>query len=325
MRNELSGRVTGTSFQIGDVHGDIVLLGDSTPTSPRPRVRPQPSGSGTKLTVGYVVIGVICVLITITRSCDSDPADTGFPASDRGTRPAGVSDAMVTQVVWQKLQSCATEVVAEPANCPQAHNVTGAENVRWHHAGDPTDGMLIRWDHDRFVVLGAAVMTIDFDKGVNRYSEVKTFHFETEVQWRGADTQIDIIRQPKLVPAPGTIEKQRYNLPDTDLVGAVRQGFVTCASATFTPMPRTCPRYATPRAAKATWSIDGNPVGNCRTSRNTEFGLLRVTGSYSLVVRWIDTSFWDTNKSRTQSGTYEALLVRTTDGKAELLAIRHVP
>src|SRR5690349_5132904 len=101
MRNELSGRVTGNSFQIGDVHGDIVLLGDSTPTTPRPRVRPQPSGSDTKLSVGCAVMGVIFIIIfiTATKACDSGPTDTGFPASDRGTRPAGVSDAMVTQVV----------------------------------------------------------------------------------------------------------------------------------------------------------------------------------------------------------------------------------
>lgn len=325
MRNELSGRVTGTSFQIGDVHGDIVLLGDSTPATTRPRVRPQPSGSDTKLIIGYVVLGVLCILITITKSCDSGPDDASFPGSDRGTRPAGVSDSMVAEVVRKKLQSCAIEVVPEPANCPQAHSVSWPENVRWRLVGDPTDGMLVRWDHDRFVVLGASTMTIDYDKGLNQYREVKAFYFETEFQWRGDGTQIEVIRQPRSDPPPGTIRKKRFDMTDNDLIEAVRQGFKTCASATSTPMPRTCPRHGTPRAEKASWSVEGNPVGNCRISRDAEYGLLRVTASYSLVVRWIDTNFWDTNESRTQSGTYQAVLVRTADGKTELLAIKHVP
>ncbi len=328
MRNELSGRVTGTSFQIGDVHGDIVLIGNSTPATTRPRVRPQPSGSDTKLIIGYVVLGVISIIIfsTVTKGCDSHPADTGFPASDRGTRPAGVSNDMVAEVMSKKFQSCEAEAVVAPPNCPQAHNTAGAENVKWHAVGDPIDGMLVRWDRDRFVVLGAAVMTIDYDKGIDQYSEDEKFYFEAEVRWRGAATRIDAIHQPKSDPPTGTIRKERFDLPDDDLVEAVRHGFAVCASATSAPMPRRCPRRSVPRARNVTWSLEGNPLANWRSSRDPEFGLLRVTASYSLVAHWLDTGlWWNTNESRTQSGTYEAVLVRTADGKARLLTIKHVP
>ncbi|MFS8098646.1 hypothetical protein LFM09_16060 [Lentzea alba] len=327
MRNALSGWVTGTSVQIGDVKGDFVLRqggpAGRKPTEPRPSEKP-------KLTAGHFIVGVLILFIGgIINACngDTNSADAGFPSTDQGSRPAGISDDMIAQLVADKLRQCATEVVLTPVNCPQTHTASSARNVRWELVGDPRDGMQVRWHNDKFLARGTAVMTISYDAGTRQSLEIKRFHFETEVQWRGAESRIESIRQPTTAPPPGTITKDRFTLPDGDLVRVVREGFVTCASATAAPMPRMCPRATgTPAAQQASWSLEGEPVGNWTSARDAEFGLLRLTASYSLVVRWNSTVlFLAANHSHTQAGTYEATIVRTPNKTARLLQIKHVP
>ncbi|MCX2947651.1 hypothetical protein [Lentzea sp. NEAU-D7] len=317
MPNEFKGRVTGNSFQIGKVHTLNVDGGSaekkSSPTPPDDKPKPA-----------HVVAVVVALFLVgaIVNSCEGSPEDPVFPAADQGTRPAWVSDDAVAQKVADKLVQCATEVVLEPVNCPQTHSASSPRNVRWELVGDPRDGMQVRWAGDRFLARGAAVMTVSYEAEHGRALEVKGFHFQTEVPWRGDQTRIDSIHRPSPALPAGTIRKERYDLPDGDLVRTVRDGFTACAAAAMPPM---CPRNAsTPRAKDSTWTVEGDPAGNWTSTKDAEFGLLRVTANYSLVARWTTTFFATYESSRTQSGTYEATIIRTVNKTPRLLAIKHV-
>lgn len=327
MRNEFNGRAR-TTYQFGTVKGNVVVRGDSGSKKRENRAGPPSAESRQKLTPGHVKAALVIILMlgAIARSCDTGSKDTGFPTTDQGSRPSGVSDDAVAQVVTNKLQQCTTEVVLTPAHCPQTHAAASARNVRWELVGDPRDGMEVKWQNDKFVARGTAVMTVSYDSYSGPDFAIKSFHFQTEVPWRGADTRIDAIRQPKTAPEAGTISKERFTLPDGDLVKAVRDGFNACASATASPMPPTCPRTAsTPSVKDVWWSVEGDPVANWTSTGDKEFGLLRLTASYSLVVSWKYTFFVEGVSTQPQAGTYEATLVRTPNKTARLLAIKHVP
>lgn len=325
MRNEVSGRVSGANHrlvQVRDVYGNVTLS-DSSRSEGRPGAKPP--ARKPKSNAGVVVLGVAVIMIgIIAEACGTDSRDTEFPAAELGTRPAAVSDDLVAQVVTDKLRLCATEVVLAPANCPQSHPVSSGRNVRWDLVGDPRDGMQVRWHNDRFFARGTAVMTVSYHSDYGQTHAVKWFHFQTEVPWRGEETRIDTIYQPKTAPPAGTIRKDRFNLPDNDLTAAVRNGFTACASSVIAPMPPTCPRtFYTPSAKNVVWAIEGNPVGNWTSSRDAEFGLLRLTASYSLVMNQQGSTFFQPQSQHTQAGTYEATIVRTANKTARLLEIRH--
>ncbi|GAA3627122.1 hypothetical protein GCM10022267_11790 [Lentzea roselyniae] len=324
MRNEFTGRAR-TSFQFGNVEGDVIVGRGSKPDR---GARSKPPAKKQKATPGQFLAGILAffVLGAIANACDAGAKDTDFPATDQGSRPSEVSDDAVAQVVANKLQQCTTEVVLAPANCPQTHAAVSARNVRWELVGDPRDGMQVRWQDGKFVARGTAVMTVSYDSYSGPDFAIKGFHFLTDLPWRGADTRIDMIHQPKTAPAAGTISKDRFTLPDGDLIKAVRDGFAACASATGSPLPPTCPRTATtPSATNASWSVEGDPVANWTTAGDKEFGLLRLTASYSLVASWKYTFFVEGVSTHTQAGTYEATLIRTPNKTARLLAIKHVP
>ncbi|GHH58438.1 hypothetical protein [Lentzea cavernae] len=316
MSNEFKGRVTGNSFQIGKVHtlnmgGDAATKSGAEPPPDKP--------SAVQFAVGFALVVVI---IAIGAACQGDDKPV-FPAADQGTRPAGVSDDAVAEVVADKLAQCATEVVLEPVNCPQAHSATSPRNVRWELVGEPRDGMQVRWVDDKFLARGTAVMTVGYEAATGKAVEVKGFHFETEVPWRGDQTRIESIRQPKPAPAAGTIRKERYDLPDGDLTKAVRDGFAACAATV--PMPPKCPHNPhTPSGKDMTREVEGDPVANWTSTKDAEFGLIRVKASYSLVARWTETFFTTYETSRTQSGTYEATIIRTPNKTAQLLTVKHV-
>lgn len=328
MNNEFTSQAHGPGFQIGNVHGDIVLHGTSVPAESESAAETEPPTDETKFPVRYVVAGVLLLVLVlvITNACGSGQEDPPFPAADQGTRPAGVSDDAVRKVVEEKLGRCADAANLAPSNCPQVHEANSPRNVRWELVGDPRDGMDVRWNNDRFVARGTAVMTVSYEVAARRELAIETFHFRTEIQWRGDDTQIDAIRQPMSAPPPGTIKKTQFTLPDEDLVKAVRDGFTACVSATSSPMPPMCPRTpSTPAMTDATWSIEGNPVGNWATSKDdAEFGLLHVTAGYSLTLRKTSAEWWKSDYDHTHSGNYEATIIKTREGKARLLVIKHV-
>lgn len=318
MPNEFRGRVTGNAFQIGKVH--TLNMGGGTPTGSGAEPPPQDKPKTVHVAVGFALV---IVIVLIGNACQSSTKDTGFPVADQGTRPVGVSDHAVAEVVADKLEQCATEVVLAPANCPQAHTASSPRNVRWQLVGEPRDGMQVRWVDDRFFARGTAVMTVGYEADTGRAHEVKGFYFQTEVVWRGDQTRVDSIRQPAPVPEAGTIRKERFDLPDGDLTKAVRDGFAACAASS--PMPPNCPRTPyTPSGKDVTRVVEGDPVGNWTSTKDAEYGLLRVKASYSLVARWTETFFTTYETSRTQSGTYEATIIRTPNKTAQLLTIKHV-
>lgn len=328
MRNESTGPVSGHSFQIGKVHGDIHLYGTSGQGEPAGPAEPEPEAETPKLPVRYIIAGIllVIVIILIANACGGGPDDPAFPDTDQGTRPSDVTDDAVTRLVAERLQRCAAAAVLTPSNCPQTHKANSPSNVHWDLVGDPRDGMQVRWNNNRLMARGTAVMTVSYESVGRPQFAIERIHFWTEIQWRGTDTRVDSIRQAKSAPPPGTIRKQRFTLPEDDLTNAVRDGFEACVSATSSPMPPTCPNTSnTPRRENVSWSLDGNPVGDWATHRDdTEFGLLRVTASYSLRLQYTGNGIMEGDHNRTYGGNYEATLVRTADNKARLLEIRQV-
>jgi hypothetical protein len=334
MRNELSGRVSGVGnkiLQINKLKGDVVL-GDNTTAAAGRRRRGNRSSSGKsrngKPGGGFAVFLLAAGMgVGIIQSCDSGTAnirDTAFPSAEQGSRPGGVSDDAVARLVTDKLRSCATEVVLAPVNCPQAHSAQSAHRVRWELVGNPHDGMQVVWHNDRFFARGTAVMTVNYVTAHGGPdTAIEAFHFQTEVTWRGDETRIDSVYRPRTPPPPGTIRKERFRLAESDLPKAVREGFTACTAVTTSPMPPVCPRTLhTPALGKARWSLEADPLMNWASAQDAEFGLVRVTASYSAALH-TDHGGSSGTPFFIQSGNYEATLVRTPNKTARLLGLRH--
>ncbi|KJK35470.1 hypothetical protein UK23_42780 [Lentzea aerocolonigenes] len=329
MQNEFTGRVHGPSFQIGNVHGGIHLHGTPAPNEPDSPAEPEPEAAdGPKVPIRTIFAGIVLigVIILIANACGSSPEDPAFPDRDQGTRPVGATDDAVAQLVFDRLERCATASVLAPSNCPQTHKATSARNIHWELVGDPRDGMQVRWNNDKFMARGTAVMTVSYDLTSGQEFAIEKFHFRAETMWRGEDPQIDSIRQATSPPPSGTIKKERFSLPDGELVKAVEAGLRACVSVTSSPMAPTCPRTVpAPRLTNASWTLDGSPAGNWVPDQgDAEFGLLHGTASCSLRLTRAADGFWDSSYDHTFAVNYEATLVRTADNKARLLEIRQV-
>ncbi|KOV84999.1 hypothetical protein ADL03_11645 [Nocardia sp. NRRL S-836] len=257
-------------------------------------------------------------------SCDTSTGnvrDVAFP-DEEGSQPAGVGDSTVAALVADKLRQCAAEVVLSPANCPQSGSVAAAHNVRWELVGDPADGMHVVWHKDKFFARGTAVMTLTYDSAIGPGAETKPFHFQTELHWQGSASRVDDIYRPRVTPSTGTISKRRFQLPERDVVDAVRAGFTSCVGSASAPMPAGCPRTAsTPSITGATWRLNSDPVTNWRIEEDSTFGIVRLTANYSASLR-LRRSTSASAPLYTQDGPYVATLVRTGDS-ARLLDIRH--
>src|SRR5690625_2865112 len=139
MSNEFRGRVTGDSFQIGKVHTLNVGGGSATGSSADPPEEEKPK------TIHFAVgFALVVVIVLVGNACPSRAEDPALPVAGQGSRPVGVSDGAVAQKVADKLARCATEVVLEPATCPQSHPAYSPRNVRWELVGDPRDGMQVK-------------------------------------------------------------------------------------------------------------------------------------------------------------------------------------
>ncbi|MGW6444390.1 hypothetical protein [Lentzea sp. NPDC055074] len=327
MHNELTGRVSGASLQIGEVHGDVVVdVGTATPAPDRGRAPSKArKPSNARFAVVYFTAGVL--FIVIFTAVSTSWGGRAPQAESHGIpRPAGVDDNAPIQVTVNKLDQCTAAVAAAPVNCPQAVSVRSPRNLDWWLANDPGDDISVKWSGGRFLVRGTAVMVADFDRGTIPDRIVDAFYFEAEVHWRGAKAEIGVIRRLRSAPESGQVTKQRYDLPDSDLDRVTRAGFATCTAATSSPMPRTCPRTSfTPSVPKVAWTLDGDPVANVSRHRDAEFGLLRVRGDYSADAQWTTTFPWTMQHSYPQSGNYEATIVRNPNGTPQLLAIKELP
>lgn len=306
MRNNVSGEVrdNGTVMQVHQVHGDIIV-------GRRRRSR-------ARVSVAPVLLAVL--LICGEQYAFSALGDNAFPAGET----IGADENRIIRAVAEKLRFCAYEVVAEPVNCPQRATVPpNAQYLDWELVGRAHDGMRVSWHAGSFSVSGAAAMRLWYITEYGQNIAVTTFRFRAEVRWRGAQTAARDVG-PILTGGTGQITKREFELSPRAATDAVRAGFDACVATDMSPMEGACPRSKdTPALGNVRWHLVADPLINPIIEQDAEFGLVRVTASYAAIVGPRDESV--RRMSFSQSGNYVATLVRTGDGSARLLDLKHVP
>lgn len=318
MCNQVSGDVRdgGTVLQVNQVTGDILLSGTSPPrnwATPARRLSAR--------------VLLVLLLIGGQQYAVSVLGDTTFPDGVT-VRPFGVDERVITRLVEEKLRQCAASAVTAPANCPQRGGAQGVHLAKWAVIGDPRDGMRVVWHRDRFQVSGTAVMTLDYLTRNGGFGyEFDEVRFTAEVRWRGRDTTLADVSRISNREYGEPTRKRGFELTREAVADAIRARFDACTAATTSPMPVICPRAKdTPELCDVEWVLNGNLMISADVEQDAEFGVVRVTGSYSVTAWPRD---WQGKIHPllpfTQSGTYAATLARTGDGSARLLEIRHVP
>lgn len=316
MCNEVSGEVRGggTVLQVHQVTGDILLH--------RRAGRREWITSARALTARVLLL---LLLIGAQQYVVSALGDATFP-DGAAIRPFGTDEDMITRLVAERLRTCASVTVAAPVNCPQRGSAQRVHLVKWALVGDPRDGMRVVWNGERFFVSGTAVMTMDYLTYNGGYGyEVDELQFTAEVRWRGRQTTVADVG-PLSDRAGGLTRKHGFELTREAVTEAIRDRFAACTAATESPMAVECPRSTdTPQLSGVLWTLNGSPLINADIQQDAEFGLVRVTASYSVTAWPCDWRKPDPLLPYTQSGTYVATLIRAARGSARLLEIKHAP
>jgi hypothetical protein len=309
MQNSVSGDVrdNGTVLQVHQVNGDI-LVGRRRPRRPGSLARPV----------------LLAILLVCVQQYGLSALGDGVVPAGETIRPLGADGSAAIRAVAVKLRHCAGEVVAAPVNCPQrAPAPPDARVSGWELVSRATDGMRVAWHDGRFRVAGSAAMRLEYFTGGVQRLVLSTFRFTTEVRWRGEQTSVRDVG-PIVAGGPGSAPKLGFDLSPRVVADEVRAAFAACVAAGNAPVPGTCPHTITERERRDTrWKLDTDPMVNPVVEPDAEYGLVRVTSSYSVALHE------PIGKARsplaTHSGTYVATLVRIDDGSAQLLEIRHVP
>ncbi|MEU7476002.1 hypothetical protein AB0A63_08465 [Lentzea sp. NPDC042327] len=310
MRNDVTGDVrdNGVVLQVRDVGGDIFI------GVRRPRRR----------RVAWAQVLLVILLVAGEQYAWQAAADTTFLAGE-DIRPPWAADDLVFSLVADKLATCAEEVVARPANCPQRSAAPITGTVVWTLVGDPRDGMRTVWHDGVLKVFGAAVMTLWFHDDL----DVVTVDFVTEVRWRGRETTAEDVGpvEPGVSPVP---PRHGFELERGQVVAAVGRKFDLCTAPRTLPMEVTCPRAAgptrTPPRHDIRWVRNSDPVDNVDVRYDHRFGLVIATGDYSLSALPRDLAGQaDPQLPQLHSGNYVAYLMRGPDGTAVVLDLEHQP
>ncbi|MCG8923544.1 hypothetical protein [Lentzea sp. CC55] len=311
MCNQASGAVHdgGTVLQVHEVAGDIVLH--------RGPARRDRAGRTKARTARALVL---LLLIAAGQYAISVLGDGTFP--DAATvRPIGADEKKIIRLVDEKLRQCAREVVPIPVNCPQRSAAEHMHFGKWAIRGFPTDGMRVVWRGTRAYVSGTAVMTMNYLTSNGTGDDLDRTRFSAEVRWHEGDlttADVDLLPYRDL----GPIRKRGFELAESAVKEAIDEAFDICTRSTESPMVPICPRAEdTPVMQGVKWQLNKSPVANPpRVVHDYEFGLVLVTGSYS-VMAWSQ----DDRPVYTQLGNYRATLVRVANGIARVLQIQHLP
>ena len=308
MCNHVSGAVNegGTVLQVHEVNGDIVL-------------HPGRTRRGrTDLAKAVTARVLVLLLVTAGEQYSANVLADGTLPDAAIVRPIGADEKKIKELAGGKLRQCTQVRVTIPVNCPQRSTAPSTHGVKWAIIGHPTDGMRVTWRGKRAYVTGTAVMTINYVGDDSVGYGLDEVRFTVEVRWRGTDAETtlgDVTMLPD--PHGGEIVKPEYPVTEEAVKHAVKNRFDLCAASTRSPMPTNCPRAAdTPRIEAVNWRISSDPLILPDITTDTEFGLVRVRGNYSITAWPVDSAA----RQYTLSGSYTATLYRT-----EVLEIRHGP
>ncbi|MGC4796921.1 hypothetical protein ACLQ3H_22780 [Micromonospora saelicesensis] len=284
----------------------------------------EPPGTGSKLGLG----GLALVALLVALGCwhlisGSSEPKSSFP-DENGQRPAGSSDQAIRTATLTALDTCAKVNALKPLHCPQVVDdiyTDDAEQVTWRIHGDPGDGskVVFNGEEGRFHMIGTAVMSVSYRDTSGQRLRVRVVHYWSRVEWIDNLPRVAELRAYDDTPRPNT-DKQNWSVADSIVLPPVEAAFRKCMAVKFSPPPPECPTSNTaPRAKKAQWKLNGNPLLNARANFDASSGLIHVKGNYSASVShevWLSGM-----TSQTESGAYDAT-VSIDNGKATVIRIQ---
>ena len=272
-----------------------------------------------------VIVGIIAVIILVAYSCSNGSASTSstFPQSG-GSWPKGAAVSTITAPVVQRLNICAHEMTASPANCPQSlsDSYSDASNVRWSLHGDPVDGVRIIYLDRQFQVAGTAVMTVYYKDYQGAEFSLRLVNYHAWVDWNNGNPTLTGITNFNS-GTPPNIVKHKPSVSWPSVTSAVLNAFRQCTTYRTAPLPPQCPNDSTSPiyGSNAKWQLDNDPLGNAAGCFDSPSGLIHVTGSFYMSASY-SVALFGTQHSDLQ-GNYKASVV-IDDGKPVVLQIEDV-
>lgn len=276
------------------------------------------SGSGGGAAAAGTGGGVVGLIVVAAVLYSIFGGDEPFPTQS-DPFPAGVQAAAVTASVGSWLDKCQSSASASPANCPQSIDETmgDASNVHWAFYGNPVEGAVVDYSSDdsRFDVLGTVVASADYTVSKKPQSVVTPMTYWAKVSW--ADGKLEV-QEVKSHSAPGDpdVTKQDPKLAWDLTAAKLKNAFTRCVKGAGSVMPGGCPDWTPPSGSeKVRWSLNGDPLLTARASFDPKYGVIHVTGTYGVTVRY---SWLGESKTENRTPNYEALIAPTATGPVVL-------
>jgi hypothetical protein len=298
-------------------HSKTIINHDPDQTDEEGDDESSESGSGTGTTVaatsgfgGLIALFVVGYLIFGT--------DEPFPTQS-DTFPAGVQSAAVTASVGGWLDKCQASASATPANCPQSTDETmgDASNVHWAFYGNPLEGAVVNYtaDDKRFDVLGTVVVSADYTVSKKPQSVVTPMTYWAKVSWTDGKLEVQAIDAHSAIGDPD-VTKQDPKQAWEPTAAKLKNAFTRCVRGAGSAMPAGCPDWTPPHGSeKVRWSMNGDPLLTARPSFDPKYGVVHVTGTYGLTVRY---TWLGETKTESRTPNYEALIAPTATGPVVL-------
>lgn len=263
------------------------------------------------------VVGVVIVLVVaavwfgrgLFGGAAADP--DAFPTKSDAW-PAGATRAAVLTAVNQAWTACAQAVVLNPVNCPQDANdpyMNQVSKVRWTLHGDVTDGARITYQSEpgRFDVLGTAVLSASYRGMYGTGFAANQLYYRAQLSWAKDHVVLATLASyHKAVDK--AIVKQDPQVPWELIAPMLGDAFHRCLSRQTLPMGADCPGDSAAGVTDhVTWTGEGDPLANAKTSFDPVYGVTHVVGSFAATARYSVPLFGPTTTPL--SGTYDVTIV----------------
>ena len=302
-----------------NVAGDLIInpypdLGDDDTGDDSDASESRSSGGGAETSgAGLIVLVAIAGVLYLIFGGD-DPFPT---VSDPW--PPGVEREDVTAATASWFDKCEASISASPANCPQSIDETSDDvsSVHWAFYGKPVDGVSIQFTKSKntFDVLGTVVVSADYTDSKQTRRVVTPMTYWAEVHYVDGQLDVQEIKKHSAVGDPA-VTKQDPKQAWEFTAAKLKDAFTLCVRGARLAMPAGCPDWSPPLdSKKVKWSLDGDPLLTARSSFDPKYGLVHVTGTYGVTVRY---SLDGAAQSESRAPNYEAWIAPTETGPVVL-------
>jgi hypothetical protein len=201
-------------------------------------------------------------------------------------------------------------------SCPQRLNEYVTSPIQWQLVGDPTTSLNVSVEPNSQSILatGHFLMTASFSSDAGPVHRVSGGAYCLPVAWNGQSFEVQNTgfgfgcQQIAPLPNPGANQ--------TSLLAAAQAGWQSCLKATVLNPPD-CPASGYGyQPTNVKWTSTTDPMAGAQVSWDGVAGVYKVTGNYSLLVKYDDA--FGSSRSNNLSGSYTAVV--TWDGQTANLA-----